>query len=68
MTKIKAYIERDDKNVEISLSNPTIKSLLEHLKINPVEVIVTKNNEVCIDEEKISQKDKIKIISVVSGG
>jgi len=68
MPKFKAYIEREDKNVEVSLNNPTIKDLLIHLKINPVEVIVTINNEVSTEEEAISPKDTIKIISVVSGG
>ncbi len=70
MPKFKVYIERDDKNVEVSLSspNPTVRELLKKIKLNPVAVIVTVNNEVCIEEEKISPKDAIKIVSVVSGG
>lgn len=66
--KIKAYLEREEKEVEASLNTPTIKELLKQLKINPVTVIVTVNNEVCTEEEKISSKDKIKILSVISGG
>ena len=70
MSTFMVYIERDNKNVEVSISSakPSIKDLLAMLKINPVSVIATVNNEVCIEEEKISSKDSIKIISVVSGG
>ncbi len=70
MPTFMVYIERDNKNVEVSISSakPSIKDLLAMLKINPVSVIATVNNEVCIEEEKISSKDSIKIISVVSGG
>jgi|TARA_Y100000310_G_scaffold287613_1_gene312635 sulfur carrier protein ThiS len=69
MVKITVYIERDDKEVKVTLEkNPTISHLLANLDINPVSVIVTKNNEVCTEDQKIDSKDQIKIISVVSGG
>lgn len=69
MGKITVYLERDEKTVEVSLKNiNNIGDLLKHLKINPVTVVVTKNNEVSVEQEKITSKDKIKIISVVSGG
>lgn len=69
MDKITVYLERDEKTVEVSLKNiNNIGDLLKHLNINPVTVVVTKNNEVSTEEEKITSKDKIKIISVVSGG
>lgn len=69
MSKIKVYLERDEKTIEISLKNiNNIGDLLKHLKINPVTVVVTKNNEVSTEQERITSKDKIKIISVVSGG
>jgi sulfur carrier protein ThiS len=69
MEKFKVYIERDDETKEIELGEAQyVKDLLKALDINPVSVIVTKNNEVCTEDEKISPKDKLKIISVVSGG
>ncbi|MBT3262274.1 MoaD/ThiS family protein [Candidatus Woesearchaeota archaeon] len=69
MVKINVYIERDDvtKQVEIS-KKTTIKDILIQLNINPVTVIVTKNDELCDESEEINSKDKLKIISVVSGG
>ena len=69
MVKINVYIERDDvtKQVEIS-KKTTIKDILIQLNINQVTVIVTKNDELCDESEEINSKDKLKIISVVSGG
>tara|TARA_Y100000310_G_scaffold177051_1_gene177151 strand:- start:6159 stop:6368 length:210 start_codon:yes stop_codon:yes gene_type:complete len=69
MTKIKVYIEREEKTKTVSLDGiPTVRMLLEHLKINPVTVITTKNGEVCEADEMLSSRDNVKIISVVSGG
>lgn len=69
MSKIKVYLERDEKTLEIeSKGIETISDLLQKLEINPITVVVTKNNEVSIEQTKISSKDIIKIISVVSGG
>ncbi|MBT3865732.1 hypothetical protein HOF78_01365 [Candidatus Woesearchaeota archaeon] len=66
---MKVFLERDEKTIEISLKNiNNIEDLLKHLNINPVTVVVTKNNEVSTEQEKITSKDNIKIISVVSGG
>jgi sulfur carrier protein ThiS len=68
MTKIKVYLEKEDKNKTINLKKLKVKNLLNELKINPVTVIVTKNNQVCTEFDSIKPKDNIKIISVVSGG
>ena len=70
MPKFNVYIEREDKKLEVTLasSRPTIKELLERLKLNSVAVLAIVNNEVCTEEETISPKDNIKIVSVVSGG
>ncbi len=68
MAKIKVYLEREDKTKTINLKKPTVENLLKELKINPVTVIVTKNNEVCTEKDSLNSKDNIKIISVVSGG
>ena len=68
MTKLKVYLERVDKTKTVNIKKPTVENLLKELKINPVTVIVTKNNEVCTEIETLNSKDNIKIISVVSGG
>ncbi len=60
------YIEKTNEYKEIEAS--TIKEILAKLNINPTTIIVTKNNELVTEDEKINEKDKIKILSVISGG
>ena len=60
------YIEKADEIVEHS---PCIAGeLLKDLGINPDTVLVAKNDEVVLLDEELSETDKIKILSVVSGG
>ena len=66
LTKMKVFIEKTNKFEEIEAS--TVAEALKKLRINPTTVIVTKNDELVTEEEKISSKDEIKILSVISGG
>ncbi len=59
--------ENKDKTIEIN-ENSSIKDLLAKMNINPVTVIVSKDNNVILEDEKLKEKDDIKIISVISGG
>ena len=63
---MQVYIEREDKIVEVEADN--VKELLEKLKINPTTVLITKNNTLVTEKSILSNKDKIKIIPVISGG
>ena len=63
---MKVYIEKTNKDEEVEAS--TVNELLTKLKINPTTVIVTKNNELVTEQEKLTNKDEIKILSVISGG
>jgi len=64
---MRIHIERQNKNVNIKFSG-TVKSLLKKLKINSEEVIVTRGNELLSDDTKLRDIDKVKILSVISGG
>ena len=67
--KVHVFIDRQSKNNKIELKeNLLVKDLLDKLKINPVTVIVARNNEVIPEDEKLNENDEIKILSVVSGG
>ena len=46
----------------------TGKELLEKLNINPETVLLTKNDELINNDEVLENGDKIKIVSVISGG
>ena len=60
--------ERDRTTKKTSFSGKNVQELLDFLKINPEVVIVTRNNEILLPEEKLKNKDKIELLSVVSGG
>lgn len=63
---MKVYIEQTGKSVNAKASS--VAELLKKLKINPVTVLVVKNGTLVTEQEKLSAKDEIKILSVVSGG
>ena len=52
----------------LNIENVSVKELLEHLKIEPLEVIVKKGNLVLQEDEIIRNNDEIKIIKVIHGG
>ena len=61
------YIEKDNEHKEVVFSG-SVDDLLKSLKINPETVLVVKNGEVVTEKEELKDVDKIKILSVVSGG
>lgn len=64
---MKIYIEKEDKTIEIKFVGNS-KQLLKKLNINSETVILTKNNELVSENEKLDNNDIVKILSVVSGG
>ena len=66
---ISVFVDRENKNTTIELDNNSIvQDLLKSLNINPVTVIVSRNNEIILEDEKLNNKDEVKILSVISGG
>lgn len=63
---MKVYIEQTGKNVNARA--PSVAALLKKLKINPVAVLVVKNGALVTEDARLSEKDNVKILSVVSGG
>ena len=67
--KIKVFVDRENLNRIIEFeNNAKVSDLLKNLNINPVTVIVSRNNELILEDEKLSNNDEIKILSVISGG
>lgn len=64
---MKIFIEKENLNKELKF-NGTVEELLSKLKINLTSVMVVRNNELVTEDEKLSDSDQIKILSVVSGG
>ena len=66
---ISVYIDRENKNSKLELDkNSAVLDLLKELKINPVTVIVSRNNELILEDTRLSDNDEIRILSVISGG
>ena len=67
--KVRIFVDRNnlDKTVELDHKS-TVSDLLNELKINPVTVIVSRNNELILEDEMLNNNDEIKILSVISGG
>ena len=63
---MKVYLEKTNEHKKVEAK--TVGELLTKLKINPTTIIVVRNNELVTEYEKISSKDEIKILSVISGG
>ncbi|MFH1209408.1 MAG: MoaD/ThiS family protein [archaeon] len=63
---IEVFIERENKTKQVKENN--LKAVLDTLKINPETVLIVKNDELVTINTKINPKDKIKLLSVVSGG
>ena len=62
------HFEKDNTTKSIKTKAKTVIELLRELKINPETILITRNNEVITEDEKISEDDKLEILSVISGG
>ena len=67
--KVNVSVDRENKNYSVDFDGiPSVLELLKKLKINPVTVIVSRNSELILEDEKLKDNDEIKILSVISGG
>ena len=67
--KINVFVDKENKNIEMEINkSAAVKDMLNRLKINPVTVLVSRGNELITEEEKLKDKDDIRILSVISGG
>jgi thiamine biosynthesis protein ThiS len=64
---MKATIVLRDQEYEIR-SGMTIRAALLKLEIQPEAVIATLNGDLLTDDELIEEGDRIKLVSVISGG
>ena len=58
----------DGVKKEIALENARIEDILMYLRINPEEVIVSKNGRIVSEYETASDGDELKIVRIVHGG
>jgi thiamine biosynthesis protein ThiS len=63
---MKAYYDRNKQQLEFAAKN--VKGMLKELDILENTVIIVVNKEVVTKDYTFKKEDKIKILSVVSGG
>ncbi len=65
---IKIISEEEEKVIKLENKSMSIEELLRKVGINPVTVIVKKNDKIVPVEEKANDGDVLELIPVVSGG
>lgn len=64
---MKIFIERENKTKALKF-NGKVSKLLHQLKLNPSAVLVAKNGALVTEDDSLSDRDEVKILSVISGG
>ncbi len=64
---MRIFIERENKTKNLKF-NGKVSALLKQLKLKPAAVLVAKNNTLVAEDDLLSDKDEVKILSVISGG
>ena len=64
--KIKVFIERTDEKKILNVK--TVNEIFEQTKIPRNTVLITRNNELIMEDEKLNENDEIRLLSVISGG
>jgi sulfur carrier protein len=52
----------------LNINSITVEELLKNLEIDPLEVIVKKDDTIILEDEILGKNDSIKIIRVIHGG
>ena len=65
--EITVIYQKEEFKKEIK-DNITIKEALDLMNIPSESVVVKRNNEVVMDEEKVHDKDLIEVIRIIYGG
>ena len=66
---MEVFIEKNNETKKIILNKKVkFNKILDEMGISLESVILVKNGEVCLEDEEVSNDDKIKLLSVVSGG
>ncbi len=59
---------KDEKTRELEIDSNSVKEVLNKLEINPMEVVVKKNNTIIHEDVVLNNEDEITVIKVVFGG
>lgn len=66
--EITVFKERDNSTTQVNFSGTTVLELLQLLKVNAETVIVVRNGDIITEKDSLQNKDRIDVLSVISGG
>lgn len=66
--EINIFIEKENRTDTVNFNKSLVSDLLKEMNINPETVIVVRSGEVLTEKEILQDKDKIELLSVISGG
>ena len=59
---------KDGKTKKLEIKSSSVKEVLKELEINPLEVVVKKDDTIIHDDSILTNEDEITVIKVVFGG
>ena len=62
--KIRAFLERENREKVIKIGSGKVGNLLERLGINPESVIIARGGSLVTEEHKLTGGDKFRIIHI----
>jgi sulfur carrier protein ThiS len=65
---MKVYVESRDFKKTVDFKGGTAGELLKQMKLSSENYVITKNNEIVLESEKLKDKDRVKLFPVISGG
>ena len=70
MVRIEVYVEKEARTLTLELAEgkTTVLDVLKQLSIAKSTVLCAKNGEVVTEDETLSDQDKLRLYSVISGG
>lgn len=68
IVKITVFDERKQSTRNVTFKGKNVQDLLLQLKLNSEIVLVVRDKEVITPEEILHNKDRLEILSVISGG
>ena len=65
---MKIYVESRDFKKNLSFDGTTVGQLMKELKLNSENFVISRNGEIVLEDEALSDRDKVKLFPVISGG
>jgi sulfur carrier protein ThiS len=63
------YFEKNNKIENVKINKPMmLKEVLKSFDVVNESVILVRNGDICLEDSAVEDSDKIKVLSVVSGG